>query len=548
MNPQSAGRARAWAANIVLFAIMLVWVGAFIPEPRVLCTIPGLLVLLFVIERSKTTRRAIGWITLFGAIGLTVGYSWLAQTVQDFGGIPVVPSWVLTALFGVVGVAHGIVLTLFYRPRLARGRRLHPLSLVLLLVAVETLPIRFFPWMVGHGAVDVPPLVQSAEWGGVPGVSFVLLCLIVPIYEWLYWAFARSGPKSRPRAALVTFCIGLALYGWGAWRYDQVREEERRATESGKFLRVGIVQPNWGSLAKRSDENKTPPDPHASMRLYEEGSKRAKELGAELIVWPETAITHAIPMDPERPRKTDGVLANAGYRWMRGLGADTAFLVGMYERIEPSRKRWQDPLEKRVDERHNVAALRQPGGIDAPWSVYRKLYLIPFGEAMPLGLPRSFLPQDFYMLPGPDGQGPLEYKGLRFVPFLCYEGILPEHVLDIAGEERPDVLMSLTNDSWFGDTWEPYQHLNFTRFRAVEHRAPMVRATNTGISAFVSASGDVEARLELFDRDVLVRPVPLVERSRTIYARFGRYFPIATWIFALLAFFTYRMRPPPIID
>jgi apolipoprotein N-acyltransferase len=146
------------------------------------------------------------------------------------------------------------------------------------------------------------------------------------------------------------------------------------------------------------------------------------------------------------------------------------------------------------------------------------------------------------MLPGTLPQPLLEFEGLTFAPFLCYEGILAEHVRDLAGERRPDVLVSLTNDSWFGDTWEPYQHLNFTRFRAVEHRAPLVRATNTGISAFVSATGDVEARLGLGVEDALVRDVPLVARDPTVYARFGYRLPWVLWAVALIAWLLAQLR------
>ena len=144
----------------------------------------------------------------------------------------------------------------------------------------------------------------------------------------------------------------------------------------------------------------------------------------------------------------------------------------------------------------------------------------------------------------------LTYKGLTFAPFLCYEGILPDHVREVCAGKRPDVLISLTNDSWFGDSWEPYQHLNFTRFRAVEHRSPLVRATNTGISAFVSITGDVASddRLGLFQEGVLVKDVPILKRGPTIYVRFGHWFPTLAGIIVLLGLFSALMRPPPLTE
>ncbi len=141
-------------------------------------------------------------------------------------------------------------------------------------------------------------------------------------------------------------------------------------------------------------------------------------------------------------------------------------------------------------------------------------------------------------------QPPLELRGRRIVPFLCYEGILPRHVRDLVGERRPDLLVSLSNDSWFTG-WEPAQHLNFTRFRAVEHRTPLVRATNTGVSAFVDSAGDVESSLGWNREGVLLADVPFVARDTTLYARFGWRFPWVLYAWSVLAWAIAMMRPPP---
>ena len=549
-RPDSGARHRA--GTILIALVMLTWVGAFTPDPIVLCTVPGIVGWLLLVERSKSTRSAMGWTFLFGAVGIGFGYRWLAQTTQDFGNLPAPAAWALTAIFGALGILHGWVFIFLYRSMLARGRRPHPLVTVLLFVGAEHLPIRLFPWKVGHGAVDVPPLVQAAEWGGVSAVSFVLLCLVVPIHEWARWAFGRVGPPARPKAALATFVLGCALFGFGQLRYQDVQKEEDAATE---FLRVGVVQPNVG----RQDKERRPERQQENRDAYESGSRKAAAEGAELIVWPETAITNSIRiMEPaHRPAVTNGDISRSGYRFLTEIGEKHAFLVGAYERKEGRSKITSGTS---FDERYNVAALREPGGIDAPWTVYRKVFLIPFGEHIPPPLDtvldsRKYLPQNFKMRPGSmEGEAGklssmLTYKGLKIAPFLCYEGILPGHVRQVTGATRPDILVSLTNDSWFGDTWEPYQHLNFTRFRAVEHRVPLVRATNTGISAFISMTGDIrsENRLGLFEEGVLVRDVKLVKRGPTIYVRFGYMFPWICAILALLACVGAWMRPPPII-
>lgn len=520
--------------------MLLVWVFAFSPDPQILAVIPGFLGLMMGLEHVRSTKQMLILGAIFGGLTIGLGYHWLAQTVQDFGQVPVVPSYLLTAFFGVIGTVHVFLFAFIYRAASRKGRRLHPLTCVALWVVCEALPIRLFPWMMGHGAVDCPPLLQQAEWGGVSGVSFVMLCLLFPVYEWARWALAPDGDRARVRAAGLTFAIGLAFFGWGQWRYHQVLEQDKAAEQT---WRIGIVQPNVGAGDKRMAERKAGEAERINVRNLESLSEKAIQEGAELIVWPETAVTRSIPLLLPKfsAARTNNALSQSAsnlredrdvhYGFLQRIGQKHAFLMGMYERI-PRTRGGLDDNPKDYDWRHNVAALRYPDGRDIKWSVYRKKYLIPFGEAMPLGLAEDRLPQRFSMKPGPDEQGPLELKGRRLVPFLCYEGILPDHVRKVAGEHRADVLVSLTNDSWFGDTWEPHQHLNFTRFRAVEHRAPLVRATNTGISAFVNSAGDVVRRLELYKAGTLVESVPLVDHGRTIYVRFGH---LLAWMMAVFA-------------
>ncbi len=509
-----------------------------LPEPHVLVTIPAIIGWLAVIERASTYWRCVLWLAVFGAVATVLGYRWLPSVMMDFGGVSASLAWLATGLFGVFGVVHGMIFAAFYRGMTRRGHRPSPLVAVALLVALEALPIRLFPWSGGHGAVDVPPLLQAAAWGGVPAVSFALYCLVFPIYEWLRWAFVRGGTRARPGAALVTFLIGVAIFAAGAWRYERVRTEER---EAERHLRVAIVQANVGSHAKRGMENG-----HGRLEgiaAYREVTQKAAKEKPELIVWPETAITDGVPL--QRPQQTHQQLRFTGYDFLTELGRDSAFMVGLYEQVKG---RESLVSGKRVETRYNVAALRQAGGAEAPWTAYRKIYLIPFGEMTPFNLFDTYLPQQtFKMAPGKMPQDLLETQGLTFAPFICYEGILPNHVRAVVGGKRPDVLISLTNDSWFGGSWEPYQHLNFTRFRSVEHGVPMVRATNTGVSAFVSATGDVEARLDLGVRDALVREVPIVDREPTIFVKIGYRFPVILWIVGLLGFLLSLMKPPPVV-
>ena len=543
-----SGRGVRWA----LCAVMCVWVFAFTPEPLVIATLPAMVAGLALVERCTRFRQAALHLAVVGAIAIGIGYSWLAQTVRSFGHLGVPDSWAVLALFGALGTVHGIVFAGLYRLLLRPARRPHPLVTCVLFVACEALPIRFLAWTAGNGAVDVAPLRQAAEWGGVLGVSFGLVCLVVPFHEWLRWAFGSSpgAPPARPKAALVTLLVGAAIYGAGWVRLAAVSAEEREATNG---VTVGIAQGNIGSDEKREGENRGGQKAIDSRNAYRRTTAKCVEKGAELIVWPESVIDgtagdsirvwNPLARRPRDPSAIQADLARLGYGYVEEFGRDRAILLGGWEH----ERRPENVVGAITTDRYNAAMLREAGGRE--WSLYRKVKLIPFGEWMPLSdlIPslKGMLPQQAPVTAGTLPQPPLLWKArnLRIATFICYEAIFPGFVRELVGDERPDLLVNLTNDSWYGDTWEPMQHLNFSRLRAVEHRCPMVRATNTGISAFVDSTGEVIDRLPYDTKGALVRRLPLVPREPTPFERFGHLAPWALWAFSLLAVLGARLRP-----
>jgi apolipoprotein N-acyltransferase len=154
---------------------------------------------------------------------------------------------------------------------------------------------------------------------------------------------------------------------------------------------------------------------------------------------------------------------------------------------------------------------------------YDKFHLVPFGEYVPMHdvLPfiSKFTPgiQDFTAGPGPRT---LRLPGLPPVgPLICYEIIFPGQVVDAA--DRPEWLLNLTNDGWYGISSGPYQHFVSARLRAVEEGLPVVRAANTGISGVVDPYGRVLAQTQLGETAVLDADLPRPLAKRTPYALLG---------------------------
>ena len=156
---------------------------------------------------------------------------------------------------------------------------------------------------------------------------------------------------------------------------------------------------------------------------------------------------------------------------------------------------------------------------------FDKFHLVPYGEYVPL---RELFPFIAKITPGSldftAGPGPrtLHLPGLPPVgPLICYELIFPGEVADRS--DRPQWLLSLTNDAWFGRSTGPYQHFASARFRAVEEGVPMVRVANAGISGVIDAYGRVQVRLELDAIGVIDHGLPAVTPAPTVFAQFGNW-------------------------
>jgi apolipoprotein N-acyltransferase len=140
----------------------------------------------------------------------------------------------------------------------------------------------------------------------------------------------------------------------------------------------------------------------------------------------------------------------------------------------------------------------------------------------------------------PDG------KDYRIAPMVCYEDIFPRFGRRLAGL-RPHLMINVTNDTWFGDTSEPWQHLALSVFRAVEVRTSMVRAVNTGVSVAVDSTGKITRKTYAVDpkenprgADRMLAPVALVEGGGTVYAAIG---DLPIWLAAFVTFFLWLALP-----
>jgi apolipoprotein N-acyltransferase len=158
---------------------------------------------------------------------------------------------------------------------------------------------------------------------------------------------------------------------------------------------------------------------------------------------------------------------------------------------------------------------------------YDKEYLLMFGEYLPFGdtfpILHKWSPNSGHFTPG-TSLDPLELEvgGVvhKVTTLICYEDILPRFTNAAVRHADPDLLVNITNDAWFGDTAEPWEHLALAQLRAVEHRRYLVRGTNSGVSAVIDPVGRVVAQSGTFRQETVMAPIHWM-RGVTVYERLG---------------------------
>lgn len=509
---QRLARTAGWRRRFVLFAAGAA--GALALPPLNLVPFFGatLWVLIWSILRAPSAKAAFaaGWWIASGYF--VAGLFWIASALLvdplRFGWmIPFAVGGLSAVMALYVGAAAATVRALSLRGVAA------VLALALIWVFFEWLRgwlLTGFPWnLVGYIWAFSDPMNQLAALTGIWGLSLVtMIGLGLPALLAL--------PTARPRVAFGVGAAGLALLA-AVWVGGAVRLSQA-VPAPADGLRLRIVQAGIPQSLK-NDANAAYRNilKHMDLTLQTPGFD-----AAQLVIWPESAVPYLIERDAMLRQGLARAVPQGG------------FLVTGAPRGEPL----TGPLDQVWN---SLAVLDGSGTIRA---TYDKSHLVPFGEYVPY---RQIFPFLSKVTPGgmdfSAGSGPttLRLPGLPALgALICYEVIFPHAVVD--ERDRPDWMVNLTNDGWFGRLTGPYQHFASARLRAVEEGLPLVRAANTGISGIVDAYGRVVGRIGLGREGVLdgVLPPPL---PPTPYARGGDWNVLALGlIVALLALVSHRRK------
>ncbi|MDP5141822.1 apolipoprotein N-acyltransferase [Rheinheimera baltica] len=466
---------------------------AFAPYTLWWLPLVTLALLVFLLQRANTAKQAMLLGFSFGLGWFGVGISWVHISIDQFGGLP---------LAGSLGLMALLVAYLAIFPALASwlSNKLRlPVVMPLVFAASWTLAewlrsvvLTGFPWLsLGYsqtsaGLKDFAPLI------GETGISFLLV-----------FAAAALAQICRPQAAIsrysylliagAVFAISPFLNQVKGWQY------------SDNSLSVLLVQGNIKQELRWAPEQEWP-----TMVKYMDLTR--PHFDTDLVIWPEAAIPK---MEPLAQDYLDNLNRAALY-------ADTAVISGILDYNFKSREAWNNLI---------VLGKRNADSTDADYfhghaNRYSKHHLLPIGEFVPFenwlrnlapifDLPMSSFTRGGYVQPN------LVANGYNILPAICFEIAFPAQ---IAANMTPDtqVLLTVSNDGWFGDSIGPHQHLQIAQMRAIEFGRPLIRATNNGITATIDASGNISARAAQFSETVLKDTLRLTH-GNTLYSRAGNY-------------------------
>lgn len=498
-------------ARLALACLLGALIGAGqVPLTLWWIALPALAVLLGLAARAGSRAMA-AW------CGFAAGFGYALATlywiVDPFFVEPEIYGWMAPFALALMAAGMGLFWALGFGlgHRLGVGPAGRGFGLALGLAATDFLRsyvFTGFPWvLIGHIWIGTP-VAQAAAFVGAQGLGLITLGLAA--LAGAGWPVSGREPWLRRGLPIGVVLAGLAgLWGFGAARL--AAPEPLRAEP----ITLRLVQPNAPQDLKWLPEYRM----EFFFRHLDLTSQPPAE-GAprpDLILWPETAV----PFLLERPGDGLEMIAGAAQGVPVALGIQRAEGLRYY---------------------NSLAVIGSTGAVEA---VYDKYHLVPFGEYIPLGdLAARFGISAFAAQEGNGysaGPGPqvLDLGRLGHAqPLICYEAVFPQDIR--RAPERPDWLLQVTNDAWFGEAAGPWQHLALARLRAIEFGLPLARAANTGVSAMIDAKGRITAELGMGQMGALDAALPAA-LPPTPYSRIGD-LPILALLFAFSAFLYRRAR------
>ncbi len=440
----------------------------------------SLAVLFWLWSRAERPAQA-AWLGFAFGMGLfCVGISWIYVALHIYGYMHPILAGLATALFAAVNAT---------LPALAGyvQAKFKPASswrILLIMPAIWTLAewlrgllFTGFPWLaMGYSQVPSSPLAGYAPLLGVFGVSLIIAVsagLVLTL-----WSGRRAKQVKVAVGVLLVLWLGGALLRGIQWTQPQ-----------GEPLKVSLLQGNIAQDEKFAEERLI-----GTLETYR---RLAQSSDARLIVMPETALPLLRSNVPDFYQTMLGDHA-------RKNGGD--ILIGAFEK-------------ENGNYYNSVYSL---GASESQH--YRKNHLVPFGEFIPLRSVLGWFVNEVLQIPmgdqasGGANQPPLNVAGQKVAVNICYEDAFGEEIVHALPQAT--LLVNVTNDAWYGDSFAAIQHNQLSQMRALETGRMVLRATNTGVTSVIGVDGRIQAMLPQHEEGVLTAEVKGYAGS-TMYVVWG---------------------------
>lgn len=454
--------------------------------------VPAIVFYQLVKQTPKVSATLMG---LFAFGWFTSGISWVHVSIDQFGGLPLAVSLTLM-LFLCLYLALFPALSAYLTAYFSNKKQLNLWLIMpfwLIGEFLRSVVLTGFPWLsLGYSQID-SPLANFAPVIGEVGITALVVLINVCLVKIVLSLKKKSNKTFFFPTVIMLIIVGLAF---NLTKVDWVKT-------TGKTTKVALVQGNIAQSIKWAPEQEWP-----TMLKYLDLTRINYD--ADIIIWPESAIP---ALEPAVQDYLNTVNQSA-------LLNESAIITGILNYNFESKEYFNSLIVL-----GNKQDKDEQGYYYNHSNRYSKNHLLPIGEFVPFqeilrpiaplfNLPMSSFSRGDYV------QHNLQAKNLHILPLLCFEIVFP-HQLAANLTKQTNLLLTVSNDAWFGDSHGPHQHMEIARMRALEFGRPLLRSTNNGVTAVVDHLGKFIKRIPQFEEGVLKTDVALVE-GETPYSKSPR--------------------------
>jgi len=461
-------------------------------SPLPLLTFVAFVPLGLAMKSAKPKRSA--WMLYLAAIGCILNVIWwLIPAVVTFTDLNIILAFFVLIVFSLMlAIPYAIVGWLAG----VKGWMNKPFGNLFTSAAFVVIVTYFptpLPGNYAHSLYEFPLLLQLLDLGGVPIILFIVVFINLQIVSLMTTFKTAPEQFKKTLITIVVLLLFVMLYGLVKLKQQESIQQE------GHHLKIGIVQPKL----LRNDSLE---------RLYSLSEKLVLENPSiDLLVWPEFPTAFSYVGNPYDKAKVDRLITKlkkpvvivSGYIYEEGADLN-------------------NPSAQYFNTAHLIDSNKQLK------ASYRKQTLVPFFEYLPYedSFPflRNLFPNTLRYVPGSNLEVFEFDSQTRILPLICYETIFPKTTQDFVNDGG-NIIINLTNDIWLGDTQGSEYHFALGMFRAIEHRIPWVRATNSGISGYVSAAGEIKPDSLTPRQSIATRVYEVtIPKERSVYSQYGDVF------------------------